>query len=179
MLLSQARPLLRTSFTRAMSTSDSLVLTSRSPSNHVAILTLNRPKALNALSSPLFDQLNAELVKADEDDTVRAVVITGGEKVFAAGADIKEMRDKSCECCAGMPWGSTPDSGFGDGGVVTATCLVLAVSRMLMISVAEAYRKNFLGSWNMISSMRKPIIGAVSGYAVSREGAVHYDRADS
>ena len=79
MLLQHARPLIRTTFTRAMSTSDSLVLTSRSPSNHVTILTLNRPKALNALSSPLFEQLNAELVKADEDDSVRAVVITGGE----------------------------------------------------------------------------------------------------
>ena len=74
-----------------------LVLTSRSPSNTVAILQLNRPKALNALSSPLFEQLNAELEKADEDDGVKAIVVTGGEKVFAAGADIKEMQTKECE----------------------------------------------------------------------------------
>ena len=84
-------------FTRFMATSsESLILSTRSPSNHVAILTLNRPKALNALSSPLFAQLNAELDKADEDDSVRAIVITGGDKVFAAGADIKEMKDKNC-----------------------------------------------------------------------------------
>ena len=83
---------------RAMSsTSEPLILTSRSPSNHVAILTLNRPKALNALSSPLFAELNAELLKADDDESVRAIVVTGGEKVFAAGADIKEMKDKECE----------------------------------------------------------------------------------
>lgn len=49
----------------------------------VTVLTLNRPKALNALSSPLFKQLNDELDKASEDDAVRCIVITGGEKVFA------------------------------------------------------------------------------------------------
>lgn len=78
-------------------TSEPLVLASRSASNNVAILQLNRPKALNALSSPLFDTLNEELAKADEDESVRAIVLTGGEKVFAAGADIKEMKDKQCE----------------------------------------------------------------------------------
>jgi enoyl-CoA hydratase len=41
--------------------------------------------------------LNTELKKGDEDDSIRAIVLTGGEKVFAAGADIKEMRDKECE----------------------------------------------------------------------------------
>lgn len=82
---------------RYMSTpTQPLVLSSRSPSNTVAILTLNRPKALNALSSPLFDTLNEELAKADEDESVKAIVLTGGEKVFAAGADIKEMKDKQC-----------------------------------------------------------------------------------
>jgi enoyl-CoA hydratase len=75
---------------------EKLVLSSRSPSNHVAILTLNRPKAKNALSSPLFEELNAELDRADKDDSIRAIVITGGDKVFAAGADIKEMKDKTC-----------------------------------------------------------------------------------
>jgi enoyl-CoA hydratase len=104
MLLTRTLPALRSTapagrlYLRAMSTStEPLVLSSRSPNNSVAILTLNRPKALNALSSPLFDQLNAELEKADEDDSVRAIVITGSEKAFAAGADIKEMKDKECE----------------------------------------------------------------------------------
>lgn len=107
MLLTHPLPILRSiaphnlsqilHFSRAMSNpSEQLILTSRSVSNKVVILTLNRPKALNALSSPLFAQLNAELEKADNDDGVRAVVITGGDKVFAAGADIKEMRDKEC-----------------------------------------------------------------------------------
>ena len=77
--------------------SEKLVLSSRSPSNNVVILTLNRPKAKNALSTPLFEDLNAELDRADKDDSIRAIVITGGEKVFAAGADIKEMKDKTCE----------------------------------------------------------------------------------
>lgn len=82
---------------RAMSTSaEQLVIPSRSPSNNVAILTLNRPKALNALSTPLFNALNSELEKAETDESVRAIVITGGDKVFAAGADIKEMKDKEC-----------------------------------------------------------------------------------
>ena len=95
----QATPLrlsLRATQIRGMS-SEKLVLSSRSPSNNVVILTLNRPKAKNALSSPLFEDLNAELDKADKDDSIRAIVITGGEKVFAAGADIKEMKDKTCE----------------------------------------------------------------------------------
>ncbi len=86
-------------FARTMSStpSEAYVLASRSASNQVAIITLNRPKALNALSSPLFAQLNAELAKADEDDSVKAIVVTGGKKVFAAGADIKEMKDQQCE----------------------------------------------------------------------------------
>ncbi len=51
----------------------------------VTVLTLNRPKALNALSTPLFDALNKELDAVEADDSVGAVVITGGEKVFAGG----------------------------------------------------------------------------------------------
>ncbi|KAJ9115682.1 hypothetical protein QFC20_001009 [Naganishia adeliensis] len=72
---------------------DKLVLAERQ--GPVLVLTLNRPKALNALSSPLFEQLNGEFAKAQVDDDVRAVVLTGGEKNFAAGADIKEMKDKT------------------------------------------------------------------------------------
>lgn len=75
------------------SSSEQLVLTeTRGP---VRILTLNRPKALNALSTPLFIQLNAHLLDAQHDDSIRAIVLTGGKKVWAAGADIKEMKDKS------------------------------------------------------------------------------------
>ncbi len=139
---------------RLMSTStEPLVLSSRSAKNNVVILTLNRPKALNALSSPLFDQLNEELVKADEDDSVKAIVLTGGEKNFAAGADIKEMKDKQCE------W-DRPSLGF------------FVVWKELNI-VADAYKNNFLGSWTKMSSIRKPIVGAVAGYAVSRGTSNH------
>lgn len=87
------------------------ILTSR-PDPSVLLVTLNRPKALNALSTPLFLELNKALKDADEDDSVGAVVLTGSEKAFAgepgstsryqptnarkAGADIKEMKDKEC-----------------------------------------------------------------------------------
>jgi enoyl-CoA hydratase len=58
------------------------ILTSR-PETSVALITLNRPKALNALSSPLFFELNQALLQADSDDEVGAVVLTGSEKAFA------------------------------------------------------------------------------------------------
>jgi len=61
----------------------------------VGLITLNRPKALNALCKQLMDELAATLVQLDQDKTVAAVVITGSEKAFAAGADIKEMKDHS------------------------------------------------------------------------------------
>lgn len=79
-----------------MTASDPFVVKSRSPSGRVLILTLNRPKALNALSDGLFRQLNAYLAEADDDDTVASIVITGGDKVFAAGADIKELGANTC-----------------------------------------------------------------------------------
>jgi enoyl-CoA hydratase/carnithine racemase len=57
----------------------------------VGLVTLNRPKALNALCDQLVKELNAILKQLDSDDRVGAIVITGSEKAFAAGADIKEM----------------------------------------------------------------------------------------
>jgi enoyl-CoA hydratase len=61
----------------------------------VAVLTLNRPEALNALSSGLWRALVAALEAADADPAVRAIIITGSDKAFAAGADIAEMAGKS------------------------------------------------------------------------------------
>ncbi len=61
----------------------------------VLIITLNRPKALNALNAQLMDELTAELVKADADTKIGVIVLTGSEKAFAAGADIKEMATKT------------------------------------------------------------------------------------
>jgi enoyl-CoA hydratase len=59
----------------------------------VGIVTLNRPQQLNALSYALVKELSLAMEAFDQDEEIRAIVLTGGEKVFAAGADIKEMVD--------------------------------------------------------------------------------------
>lgn len=97
------------------------------PAHGVGLITLNRPKALNALSSPLFAELNKAVAEFDADSDVGALVLTGSDRAFAAGADIKEMKDKT---------------------------------------YSEAYGSNFLESWTDITKARKPIIAAVSGYAL-------------
>jgi len=97
------------------------------PDPNVLLVTLNRPKALNALNSALFKELNAALAKADTDASVGAVVLTGSEKAFAAGADIKEMKDKT---------------------------------------FSEVYKTDFLANWTELSNVKKPIIAAVSGFAL-------------
>ncbi|KAG6886297.1 hypothetical protein C0993_006707 [Termitomyces sp. T159_Od127] len=102
------------------------ILVSR-PEPAVALVTLNRPKALNALSSPLFLELNQAFREADGDPSVSAIVLTGSEKAFAAGADIKEMKD---------------------------------------LEFADAYKNRFLENWAEMTRIRKPIIAAVSGYAL-------------
>ena len=61
----------------------------------VGIITLNRPKALNALSAALTKELETALIELDGDNSIGCMVITGSEKAFAAGADIKEMQPKS------------------------------------------------------------------------------------
>ncbi|MAZ99377.1 enoyl-CoA hydratase [Rhodospirillaceae bacterium] len=94
----------------------------------VAVITLNRPKALNALSATLTRELEAALIELDGDSTIGCMIITGSEKAFAAGADIKEMQSKS---------------------------------------YMDAYLDDFITvSWEHISKIRKPIIAAVSGYAL-------------
>ena len=69
--------------------SESLIL--QEVHGRVAILTLNRPKALNALNDALMDELGAALAKFDADDSVSVMIVTGSEKAFAAGADIAAM----------------------------------------------------------------------------------------
>jgi enoyl-CoA hydratase len=59
----------------------------------VGIVTLNRPQALNALSIPLMKQVEAAFESFETDDSVRAIVLAGGARAFAAGADIGEMKD--------------------------------------------------------------------------------------
>ena len=61
----------------------------------VAVITLNRPKALNALNDQLMDELGAALLAFDGDESISCMVITGSEKAFAAGADIGMMAQYS------------------------------------------------------------------------------------
>ncbi|KAJ6602189.1 enoyl-CoA hydratase [Mycena sp. CBHHK59/15] len=111
---------------RFMSSRYSYILVTR-PEPAVALITLNRPKALNALCSPLFVELNQAFQEADADDTVGAMVLTGSERAFAAGADIMEMQGKE---------------------------------------YADVFKNRFLEDWALLSKTRKPIIAAVSGYAL-------------
>ena len=96
--------------------------------DHVALIRLNRPDALNALNSQLLGELAEALKEADENDKVRCIVLTGSEKAFAAGADIKEMSEKS---------------------------------------FVDMFLSNFFaGEGDAVVNTRKPIIAAVSGYAL-------------
>ncbi|GLS31594.1 enoyl-CoA hydratase [Mesorhizobium albiziae] len=93
----------------------------------VGLVTLNRPKALNALNSQVLGEIVAALQAFDANMELGAIVITGSEKAFAAGADIKEMQSKS---------------------------------------YVEAYLEDFFVGWEGLTRIRKPIIAAVSGYAL-------------
>ncbi|MBW6505406.1 MAG: enoyl-CoA hydratase [Rhodobacteraceae bacterium] len=96
--------------------------------DYVALVRLNRPEALNALNSQLLGELADALKGADENDKVRCIVLTGSEKAFAAGADIKEMADKS---------------------------------------FVDMFTADYFGTEaDAILRVRKPIIAAVSGYAL-------------
>ncbi|KJF75249.1 enoyl-CoA hydratase [Agrobacterium arsenijevicii] len=95
--------------------------------DEVGVITLNRPKALNALNSVLLKELRHILSSFSADDSIGAIIITGSEKAFAAGADIKEMQ---------------------------------------ALDFVDAYVGDFLGGWDEVASTRKPIIAAVSGFAL-------------
>ena len=98
------------------------------PSAGVTLIRLNRPEALNALNSQLLSELSAALDAAEADDAVRCLILTGSERAFAAGADIKEMSDKS---------------------------------------YAQMFASNFFGdAAQRVERFRKPIIAAVSGFAL-------------
>ncbi|XP_026758528.2 probable enoyl-CoA hydratase, mitochondrial [Galleria mellonella] len=62
---------------------------------NVGLIQLNRPKALNALCKPLFVELGKAVTDFDSDNSISAIIITGNEKAFAAGADIKEMQNNT------------------------------------------------------------------------------------
>jgi enoyl-CoA hydratase len=96
--------------------------------DHVTVIRLNRPDALNALNTQLLRELGEALAEAEANEKVRCIILTGSEKAFAAGADIKEMSTKS---------------------------FVEIFSEDLFGPESEA-----------ILRIRKPIIAAVSGYAL-------------
>jgi len=93
----------------------------------VGLITLNRPEAMNALNPTILAELMDALEAFDADDAIGAMVVTGNEKVFAAGADIKEMAEASEEQMRESP---------------------------------------FIGSFDRIREVKKPIIAAVSGWAL-------------
>lgn len=93
----------------------------------VGLIRLNRPAALNALNSALLGELNEALSEFEQDKKIGAIVITGSEKAFAAGADIKEMQS---------------------------------------MEFADMYLTDFFSGWDNVTRIRKPIIAAVSGYAL-------------
>ncbi|MDM9627341.1 enoyl-CoA hydratase [Rhizobium sp. S152] len=94
---------------------------------NVGLVTLNRPQALNALNSAVLKELLQAYAAFEGDDTIGAIVLTGSERAFAAGADIKEMQP---------------------------------------LDFADVYRRNFLGRWDDVARVRKPVIAAVSGFAL-------------
>ena len=63
--------------------------------DNVAVITLNRPQALNALCTPLTEELVQALDEIEADGEIGCIVLTGSDKAFAAGADIKEMQSKT------------------------------------------------------------------------------------
>ena len=94
----------------------------------VGLLTLNRPQVLNALSNEVIDELSAAVRVFEADDGIGAMVLTGSQKAFAAGADISAMSD----------W-----------------------------TYMDVYKADYLGgNWDALRRIRKPIIAAVSGYAL-------------
>ena len=93
----------------------------------VAQISLNRPKELNALNLQLMQELRTSLQELDKNDEVRVIIITGNDKAFAAGADIKQMADKS------------------------------AIDMLITDQFA---------TWDQIRKTRKPVIAAVSGFAL-------------
>jgi enoyl-CoA hydratase len=79
--------------------------------DYVALVRLNRPDALNALNARLMSELAAALTAADANDKVRCIVITGSDKAFAAGADVREMAEKSfVDVYAGDFFASDPET---------------------------------------------------------------------
>jgi enoyl-CoA hydratase/carnithine racemase len=98
-------------------------LVESSRDGHVALLRLNRPEARNALSPEVMETLAAELERLDPDPGIRCIVIAGSDKVFAAGADIKALSERSFAEAL-----SHPSASFWRRVAAIKTPLVAAVS---------------------------------------------------
>jgi enoyl-CoA hydratase len=94
----------------------------------VALIRLNRPKAMNALNDRMMNELGDAFAKLDADPAIGCFILTGSEKAFAAGADIAAMADYTYQ---------------------------------------DTYRDNYISrNWEHILKVRKPVIGAVAGFAL-------------
>jgi enoyl-CoA hydratase len=93
----------------------------------VGLIRLNRPQALNALCDAMMAEIGAQLLDFDADPAIGAIILTGSDKAFAAGADIKEMQPRT---------------------------------------YPGAYQEDFIGKWETILRVRKPVIAAVAGFAL-------------
>ena len=100
----------------------------RTEADKVGVITLNRPKQLNALNDQLMNELGEALKAFDADEKIGCIIVTGSEKAFAAGADI---------------------------------------TAMAKYSFADAYKGDFITrNWETLRTIRKPVIAAVSGFAL-------------
>lgn len=97
------------------------------PAAGVGVVKLNQPRTFNSLTGPLMDEVMTALEAMEADDAIHCMVLTGTDRVFAAGADIKEMSQ------------ATP---------------------------VEMIQKAFIARWERLRSLHKPVVAAVSGYAL-------------
>ncbi|MCK9516111.1 MAG: enoyl-CoA hydratase [Ottowia sp.] len=103
-------------------------ITVRTENDNIGVITLNRPKQLNALNDQLMTELGEALLAFDRDDAIGCMILTGSEKAFAAGADIRVMAK---------------------------------------FNFLDAYGSDFITrNWETLRAIRKPVIAAVSGYAL-------------
>lgn len=104
-----------------------LILVTEQYQPGIALIQLNRPKELNALNPQLMGEVRDALLQLDKNESVKVIIITGNDQAFAAGADIKQMADKS------------------------------AIDMHIM---------DQFSTWDQIRKTKKPIIAAVSGFAL-------------